>query len=151
MKQFNQVIMIAVSVDSIATKLRSQFTTDNSHGDLITETIIETALHDDRLAMVYSAINGYSTDINFKVKQPVVCDAKYWGYEFIKATANDSESSSKPTVQKQLVIGNAEIKEIDKFRKDIKTILLTFIGIDGKGEDKEYTEWVLPQSLTLPE
>ena len=73
LKKFNTVIKVEVSVDSIAEQLLSFMKPEEKHKELVTETIIGTLLHENRVGILYNALNGYTNEINFKEGDKIIC------------------------------------------------------------------------------
>ena len=80
MKQFNQVITVEVSVDSIAQQLLKTFSSEFKHADALAETIVSTSLDKGTISFLYNSLNGYSNDINFKVGDMITCSESTYGY-----------------------------------------------------------------------
>ena len=70
MKKFNQVITIEVGIDSIAQQLLSQINPEFKHREILAEAIIGVHVENydaQKLTYLYNSLNGFTSDINFKV------------------------------------------------------------------------------------
>jgi len=114
LKQFNQVITVEVSVDSIAQKLLESMNVDFKHAELVTEAVIGSALHSGKLSYIYNALNGFTNDINFKVGDKVRTTKKAYMY---KTPSSKERSSSE-----YATMDNCVVLEIDEYR-DAKLLL----------------------------
>lgn len=138
MKKFDKVISVEVSVDNIANKLLNTFPEDYAHRELLTETVIGTALASNKLGYVYNALHGFNNDINFEVGQVVNCTASDYFYEY-----NQSEEKWKQTHRE---IGKATIVEIDVYQD--RKIKVEFDNYSHSGTPKKDYEWVYPNTCT---
>jgi len=71
MKNFNQVITVQVSVNSIAQQLLDTMSPDFKHRELVTESIIGRMFNDGSLSYLYNSLNGYSASIDFQIGDEV--------------------------------------------------------------------------------
>ncbi len=128
MKKFNQVIRVEVDVDSIAEKLLLTFNPDEKHRELITETIIGTALNSGNIGYIYNAVNGFTNNIDFKEKEVVICkETVYY-------------KGPGETIRKEHVMGECTILEIDIYKSDKLYVEYEYIGENN--EPKSDTKWV---------
>lgn len=128
MKKFNQIIEVQVSIDDIADKLLSTIDKSNPHSELIAETIIGNLANiTDKIGIsqLYTALNGYTNDINFQENQHVICNDTYYGYDPI------SEKIGR------YFINDCVILKIDKYKRD--NVLVSYVFQEDKdSESKQY-------------
>lgn len=74
MKQFNRVIKVEVSVDTIAQQLLNNMSPDFKHREMVTEAIVSRMLQNDSVGYLYNALNGYPATINFEVGEVIMCE-----------------------------------------------------------------------------
>lgn len=156
MKKFNQSIKIEVAVDDIAKKLLDTFPQDYKHKEMLTETIISTALNSRNISYIYNALNGYSAEIDFQVGDKVICTTKdkkiaIWEEEKVVAEVMQPVVG-KPKMKKietnYVEIGECEIVEIDLY-SDSK-LKVKFIQDDtyNYGLLQETESWVNHRTCT---
>lgn len=126
MKKFNKTIKIEVSVDAVANKLLAQFKDNYAHAELMTETIIGTAMDSGKLPQIASALLGVSCNINFDVGQIISCSLVIQDY---KKSLMRGDKDLKWDSRR---IGVSEIIEIDEHRKHPILIEYNVVDIDGK-------------------
>ena len=112
MKQFNKVISIEVSVDSIAKRLLDTLPEDYKHRELVTEAIIGPMASNNNMhaiGVLFNALGGFTNELNFQVGNVVMTKASsYYDYEFI-------DNVIVPRT-KSLEIGMAVVKEVDVYK-----------------------------------
>lgn len=124
LKNFTEVIQIEVSVNEIAEKLLAKVNQEEKHAVLITETVIGCLLQDksmNQMSILYSALNGYTSEINFKVDEEVICSRKIYNYqpkEDVLTSENESENFKEVHVE----VGICKIVKIDLYAKEKLTI-----------------------------
>ena len=131
MKQFNKVITVEVSVDSIAQQLLSTFSSDFKHAELVAETIIATGLEKGTLTYLYNSLNGFSSDINFQVGDEVLCTDST--YDFSLNASGAYEESHKP-------IGACKIVEINPY--STTKVNIEFMKTKRDGTQYKQTKWI---------
>jgi hypothetical protein len=153
MKKFAEVIKIEVAVQDIANKLLGTFPEDYKHREMLTETIIGTALAGKNISYIYNALNGYSAEIDFKVGDRVICtegQRRVVKWEVLDVEENTG-TSIKPVKKgyDYTEIGECEIIEIDLYR-DSK-LKVKFLQDDSYkyNEQEETTSWVNHRNCTL--
>lgn len=107
MKKFNKVITVEVSVDTIAEQMLANLKDDFKHRELVTETIIGSAINKGGISFIYNALNGYTNEIDFAVGNVLHCSETYY--------ANYSLDDNGAVVDKgnYVEIGNCRVVEID--------------------------------------
>lgn len=134
MKQFNQVISIEVSVDSIANNLLSQFKEDFKHKELVTEAIIGRALAVDNgmLSTVFNALNGFDGSINFQIGD-VVRPKELYAYGYWTPESIEKGSSVHAYIE------SAKVVDINLYSD--KKLKLEYSVPQKDGKFKTETEW----------
>lgn len=136
MKQFNQVITVEVSVDSIAQQLLSTFNADFKHADMLAETIVSTSLDKGTISFLYNSLNGYSNDINFKVGDMITCSESTYGY-----VPNEPDETGVVTyTEKRIPIGDCTVVEVNLYRNN--KLCVEFSKRNSKGEHVSNQQWV---------
>ena len=112
MKQFNKVISVEVSVDSIAKRLLDTLPEDYKHRELVAEAIIGPMVSNDlggSLGALYNSLNGFVNEINFAKDDVVdVTDGYYQSYPIVDGKIL--------TTGKNIKTGLARIIEVDVYR-----------------------------------
>ena len=135
MKNFNKVITVEVSVDSIANQLLQTLSPEFKHREMVTEGIIGRMLSSDMhgLSILYNSLNGFTQEIDFQVGEVVkVENLNFYGYWFANTDGNLKESREK--------VSEGVVKSIDIYSD--KKIELEFNVPDSKGQMKTNTQWV---------
>lgn len=135
MKNFNEVIKVEVSVDSIAKHLLSTIDGDFKHAENVVETIIGRLVSTDKngLSMLYNALNGYDANINFK-KGDVVALESVTCYCDVKSSETDEWNRQNVTID------SAVILDIDIYAD--KKVKIGYSTTNRKGEEDSREEWI---------
>jgi hypothetical protein len=133
MKKFNQVIQIEIEVDMVAQKLLAEFKEDFKHRELLTETIVGTALNNGIVSYLYNSLNGFSADIDFKVGDVVICNGTWYQYY-------DMIDNQLVKTGKRVEIGICTIVEIDLY-SDSK-VKVEFESYSSDGTTSKELQWV---------
>lgn len=129
MKQFNKTVRVEVEVDSIAENLLSIIDKDFAHRELVAETIIGTAMEENRLGFIYNSLNGFKTKINFEIGQKVYCSSTYY--------SDDKEKT----------IGECEIVDINEFAR-VYNVKIKYTKETSSGH-KVVEDWVKHTHISL--
>jgi hypothetical protein len=142
MKKFNKVITIEVSVDSIADKLLSTFDANFAHRDMLTETLIATAMDKNTIGYLYNSLNGYTNDVDFEVGQTVECTENVYQYKEVEQPISTDPNVVVPIEYKEdlLPLGTCVITEINPYTKD--KLKVKAMVRNSKGELVEKNTWV---------
>ena len=135
MKNFNRIITIEVSVDSIAQQMLAQINPEFKHREMLVETIFGRALSEDESAIskIYNALNGHTQELNFKVGDKIAPkDVEAWGYWTAESIEKNNTVRGKITT--------ATVKEINIHAN--RQILLEFEVPQKNGTVKMQNEWV---------
>jgi hypothetical protein len=125
MKKFNQTIKVEVEVDMIAEKLLSEFKEDFKHREILTESIIGTALDKGTISYIYNSLNGFSGEINFKVGDVVICSETYH-------KAYDMVNGEIVEVRKWVPINICKVVEINLYSSEKLCVEFEFLTSEGK-------------------
>lgn len=137
MKKFNEVIQIEISVDNIAQQLLKTFEGSKfAHADMLTETIIATALKGDTINMIYNNLNGYTNEIDFEVGQDVFCKQEY--YANVEGPIQDGVQTY---VRKEIPFGKSVIVEINIYDRKEK-VKIEYDYMNDKGVVSKKQTWV---------
>jgi hypothetical protein len=142
MKKFNQVITVEISVDNIAQQLLATWNkSDFPHAEMLTETIIGTALNNETISLIYNNLNGYTNDIDFEVGQVVSCDVEISEYV-------NKGTEEEPDIQRVSgTMGVCAIINIDTNRRSEKVkVGYTYMGMNL--QQKRDERWVSHFKLT---
>ena len=137
LKKFNQQIQITVEVDSIAEKLMGTFPCDYKHKEELTETIVGSMMSSGHIGYLYNSLNGFNNEIDFKVGDKVVCEAKKWTHV---PTAEGKFS------EEQQSIGECEVVEVNLF--SIDKLCVRYNKVNSRGETVTNTNWVNHKKCT---
>ena len=82
MKEFNKKITFEISVDDISNELLSKIDIEFKYRELVVEAIIGRQLStgdSDGIGLIFNALRGYTSGVNFKVGDRVICAKGIWG------------------------------------------------------------------------
>ncbi len=134
MKNFNQVVTVQVSVDSIANQLLDSMSSDFKHRELVAESIIGRMLNDGSLSYLYNSLNGYPTTIDFEVGDIVSSVDGFRTYGYWTPESIHQNSTCYGAVK------NGKIIEINEYSD--KKIRIEYQVPNKKGEMDTNTQWV---------
>lgn len=86
MKKFPGTITVIVPIQTIADQLLDTFPTDYKHRELLTETIVETAVMNKTLSYIYNSLNGFTGQINFAVGDSIISTEEVSDWDVDKST-----------------------------------------------------------------
>lgn len=134
MKNFNQVITVEVSVNSIANLLLDSMSPEFKHRENVVDSIVGRMLNDNSLGYLYNSLNGYSTSIDFQVGDEVMSTNGFRAYAYWTPESIEQNNSCYGYVKSGKVI---EINEYgdNKLRIEYQTP-------NKKGEMDTNTQWV---------
>jgi hypothetical protein len=134
MKNFNQVISVQVSVNSIANQLLDSMSADFKHRELVTESIIGRMLNDGSLSYLYNSLNGYPTTIDFKIGDEVgsVDGLRTYGYWTEESVEKNNSCLG--------YVKNGTVIEINEYSD--KKIKIQFQTPNNKGGFDTSSQWV---------
>lgn len=131
MRQFNQVITVEVSVDSIAQKLLESINPEFKHAELLTEAIIGTSLDTGKISYLHNALNGYTNEIDFKVGDEIqINDTQYTFYN------KEGEIVESSVRGNGYVVGI--VKEIDVYKSKKLFVEMYYVDRKTNNGNKEY-------------
>ena len=137
MKKFNKVISIEVSVDSIADRLLKEFSAESAHKEIIVEAIIGNLLNKNRLSGLFSALNGYKTEIDFTIGK--IVQTTETAYDYRKNRKNNES----------MTIGVCKIIKIDEYADS--PIQIEYQVINIANQVKTETQWTRIEKLSATE
>lgn len=135
MKNFNEVITVEISVDSIANMLLEQINPEFKHRELLVESVVGRALSKDKatLGLLYNSLNGHKSEIDFTVGDIVKpSDLRVYGFW------TPESITKKDTVYG--VIEEATVIQIDVYADD--KLLIAFDVPKSDGTTRKETKWV---------
>jgi hypothetical protein len=135
MKQFNKVITVEVSVDTIANQLLDSMSMDFKHRELVAESIIGRMLNDNSLTFLYNSLNGYACDINFE-KGDDLC-ANDGGFSEYGYWTPESIEQNNSVMQ---YIKSVQVVEVDVYRDN--KLLVEYYVPNKEGINVRNTKWV---------
>lgn len=138
MQKFNVFISVEVSVDKIAQKLLGTFPEGYQHAELLTETIIGTALDKGTIGYIHNALNGYNNDIDFKVGDVIECTK-----EVAQFLIEDGSDDRK---RKWVKMGTAKVVDINLYTTDKLEVEYAYIAQNG--EQSQEKVWVNHKTCT---
>jgi len=134
MKNFNQVITVEVSVNSIANLLLDSMSPEFKHRENVVESVISRMLNDGSLSYLYNSLNGYSSAIDFQVGDVVSSINGFRAYAYWTQESIDSDNTVHSSVYEGRIV------EINEFAN--KKIRLEYTVPNKKGGFDTNTQWV---------
>jgi hypothetical protein len=134
MKNFNKVITVEVSVDSIANMLLDSMSADFKHKELVAEAIVGRMMNDNSLGYLYNSLNGYPTTIDFQIGDEVSSNSGFRSYGYWTPESIEKNDSCYGYVK------SGKIVEINEYGDQKLRIEYQFPN--KKGEMDTNTQWV---------
>jgi hypothetical protein len=134
MKNFNKVITVEVSVDSIANLLLDSMSTEFKHRESVVESIVGRMMNDGSLSYLYNSLNGYSSAIDFQVGDVVSSINGFRTYAYWTQESIDSNNTVYGSVYEGRIV------EINEFAD--KKIRLEYTVPNKKGGFDTNTQWL---------
>ena len=139
MKKFQGTITVEVEINKIAEDFLSKLPEDYKHRELLTETVIGTTLSNGGIEFIYNALNGYDSEVDFKVGDIIFAKDEFYTY-YDHETGIKDYSNRYPVVAQVLEVSPYKIG--DKLR--VKAITVDRVKTDGKDtyRVRESESWV---------